>query len=239
MVHIHVSEIHAIEPSVRTVTLPSFVLQERCSPVTLSARGLPALTALLLEPSLQLSLLRVVHDIHDVEIVDDVIVGDTISVRAQLDDVQASGGGAVVHATIETSTARGLALRTTARVTARPSRAERDEAKPCDKHVEAVWTATEHITASRVAAACAELNDNNPAFVDVEVARLAGMPRPMAPWLFALSLAAQHAPPPWTKLRARWRGVLLHDDVLTIVGDAAGNIAANAFDRRILEVSFT
>lgn len=207
-------------------------------PVLVAAVGMPAVSALLVDPRLALSMLRVTNDAVEVAVVGAVHVDDVVTYEADVVSVDESGGGGTVTVRVRASTARGLAQTSMVTITARPSRAGRGPL-PTPSPAPTSWRIGDVVTAARVKDGCVAFDDDNPVYVAADVARLAGLPAPMAPWLLAFAIAARHMRAPWTKAHARWTWPLLHDDTIVVAGGDDGTVVVdNAAGRRVIEATF-
>jgi acyl dehydratase len=183
------------------------------------ALGLPALGALLVDPALSLSMMRLAGVAHRVALHAPLRAGDIVTTTATLSAIRPDELGEVLDIRLETRGAGGdTVVNATASLLLRGPR-RRDGvvvAPAAEVFGPGGDTVVVEVDAARGAALAAGLGDHNPIYVDDDAAAQAGLPGRLVPNLGVLALAGATVDASGRTLRGRFVRPALVGDTLTI-----------------------
>lgn len=182
--------------------------------------GLPVLGALLVDPAIGLSMMRLAHVAHAVDVVRRPAVGDVLQTTATLTAIRPDALGELLDVRLETRAAADsvVVVDATATLLLRGPRRRDGIATPDAPAAAAPVGAVVviDVDAAAGAAMVSALGDHNPIYVDDDAAAQAGLPGPVLPNLGVLARAASVIAGPVRQLRGRFVRPALVGDTLRV-----------------------
>jgi hypothetical protein len=186
--------------------------------VGVAGLGLPVLGALLVDPTIGLSMMRLAHGAHRLDVRRVPDVGEALETTATLAAIRPDPLGELLDVQLTTRSGGDIVIDATATLLLRGPR-RRDGLVPPDALVATSPAGAVIAIATDVpigAALAAALGDHNPIFVDDDAARQAGLPGPVLPHLGVLARAASAIGRPVRHLRGRFVRPALVGDTLRV-----------------------
>jgi acyl dehydratase len=187
--------------------------------------GLPVLGALLLDPRIGASMIRLAHVAHSVEVHRRPAVGDVLQTTATLAAIRPDTLGELLDVRLETRAGSTVIVDATATLLWRGPRRRDGLTTPmpmpthAQSDAEVVVVTTDATTGAAMAAV---LGDHNPIHVDEDAARQAGLPGPVLPHLGVLAQAAAALGNRGHRLRGHFVRPALVGDTLRVAHQAVG-----------------
>ncbi len=195
------------------------------------AYAFAALGAPLFDPLLHVEMMRLVHGEQDMQFTHVVKAGDSITSHSQIAAIEHKASGEVLDVAITSQNQHGaVVLRANSRLFIRaPRQRDASERKDADSDVDAfaaaphAWSDTQVVSADQSTRYAEASGDHNPIHLDIDVAKLAGLPAIILHGLCTMAFVHNACvrqldgdPSRLTRLAVRFNRPVLMGDVLRI-----------------------